>query len=255
MSLSRNTNPGGQLSLPDQLRQQQAEIDHLKSLITRQDGSPHAAKTAAVAPESARPARQSFSSPTFSLPTPVDNGLVEPPAYSNSESNEKKGGFPILGLRIAGHSRLAGHPHPPQLAPLAYEDTEDYVQRENEQTSEMHFSVHPSELDISPRTCRLLVRNFVEKVLPWFPIFDQSHVNSDLVNTLMTQGLEPSSPPKSSALFILALGSFARDRDDPFGNAASDLPGLHYWNYARLMLDARGMIFNLDVVHAWILRA
>lgn len=162
--------------------------------------------------------------------------------------------FPTVGLSraVARLGRLANHDPPAVFQPLAYDDSEDYIESELHQEEMIWNCGDPSRIDLSLRVTWTHQQAFVRNILPWFPLFNQDTCVHHMTAAQESQ-FSPASASTPIALYILALGAFSK-ADTIYGDDPREFPGLDYFSAARNIPEPPGIKHAIEVVQSQILR-
>lgn len=135
--------------------------------------------------------------------------------------------LPLVGAPMLGLSRLAGHPTPPVLEAMVFDDSEAFLEREMSQGEILFSAEFAEDLDLSQRTTWRLQRTFARDILPWIPLFDQEECVR-VVNLAFSHGFDQSSSLTSLTFLIFALGAIAGADHDTDDNI-HEFPGAQYF--------------------------
>lgn len=162
--------------------------------------------------------------------------------------------LPLLGLArsIGNLSRLHGHPTPPELRLLDYDDCEHFMETELHQSDLIYQAADKDDIDLSHTRCWSYQQSFVKDVLPWFPIFSQDACVNH-VSQAQAAEFSDACPSSPIALFVFALGAFAK-ADQVKGDDPEEFPGLNYFAAAREFAGPPGLRSAIEVIQSQILR-
>lgn len=205
---------------------------------------------------STTPQTSSLISPSSAtgVDAPIRASKVEgtPPIRLPSDDDAK---LPLLGLArcIGNLSRLHGHTTPPELRLLDYDDCEHFIESELHQGDLIYQAGSKADIDLSHRACWSYQQAFVKDVLPWFPIFSQEAC-VEHVSAAQGANFSPGCPSTAIALFMFALGAFAKSADSVNGDNPLEFPGLDYFTAAREIVGPQGIRHAIEVIQSQILR-
>ena len=142
----------------------------------------------------------------------------------------------LVAQNLSGLSRLMGQLCPLPPAPLAHDDDEGYLERENTQGEALFQNPHLTigDLDLTPRSCWRLQNAIARNVLRWCPVFDQQDCVEATTRTCDAQFPEPSLET-SFTLFVLALGAISKYEHHTEDDVAQ-FPGVDYFQVASKII-------------------
>ncbi|PKS06034.1 hypothetical protein jhhlp_007868 [Lomentospora prolificans] len=161
-----------------------------------------------------------------------------------------------IGYDLTGLSRLSGHQCPKDLEPLCTDTFEQQLELELDRSQDVFQGgyVGLGSLDLGASHCWQLQQFFLKDVLPWCPIIDQADC-SDIVSGSVESGFNRQDLDACLTLFILAIGSFAKDSHHHADNP-SMFPGIRYFRAACQIVDAERLYTNtIRYVQCQILQA
>lgn len=160
----------------------------------------------------------------------------------------------IFGLHLDGFSRIGTQPCPPCLRPLCSDDVEEEIEQELFCGTSLFSDQGQTDssilckLDLSGRRSWQLEQAFSKDVLPWLPILEQQHCAS-IVSRVVEGGFDSAHLETALALFVLALGAFAKESHQPEGNGdPAALPGIDYFRAACGIVD-RERVYRNTILH------